>query len=206
MSDVSEQETRSGRWTILLNAVFILIAALGVVVMIAALVIAFRHPTPSSRALATPSISATEDSDIPELKLQSRTYTFSKASDLKAFKQHGIGEVSIVGGRMRIKTYPATTKSVSLTVHVTKGSTLRFDDEHSGDVDYDGASFFLDGWALKNETGTASGSAKYQVYELDPGEHTFTWQYKTDTTIVLASDAYYVDNIQVTKILPPGWY
>ena len=82
---------------------------------------------------------------------------------------------------------------------------MRFDDEQSGEVGIDSANFFIDGYSFKSLSGTASGSAKYQVYPIEQGIHTLTWQYFTDSTINLPTDAYYVDNIKVTNVFTKAY-
>lgn len=197
--------------TAVLNTIFALTAAGGVAVMISALVIAFTGPVVQGQVplvvglSGSPSPTPTTSSAFSGKIEETRFYAFTKAKDLKAFKQAGLGTVTRVKGRMRIGTYPATRKSVSITVNVAQGSVVSFDDERFGDISYDSSSFQIDGWQQAGGSGHAAGSAKYQRYPLTYGLHTLTWEYFTDNTINLPTDAYYVDNIKITKVYTKEW-
>jgi len=164
-----------------------------------------RHGMPEQGMMPTPSATPTAlPTDVPIEG--TRLYTFSKASQLKDFKQSGYGSVSISSNhRMKIVSEPASAKRVSLTVTVDGGSQISWDDAQSGDVGYDSVTVIIDGTAVKNVSGTTDGSAKYQVYPLSAGVHTIIWQYHTDSTFNLPTDVYYVDNIKITHVFTKAY-
>ncbi len=89
--------------------------------------------------------------------------------------------------------------STSMDIDYEVGATgiLSFYSKVSSESGYDYLRFYIDG----NELGSWSGEVGWELheYEVQPGMHTFSWQYSKDGSVASGSDATWVDYI----IFPP---
>lgn len=87
--------------------------------------------------------------------------------------------------------------SVTLTYTASEASTFSFYYKVSSESGYDKLFFYIDNQEKNNWSGTIAWTeASYQV---TPGNHTFKWKYKKDTSMTSGSDCCWIDYIVLPR-------
>ena len=102
-----------------------------------------------------------------------------------------------------LRTVPYGTIRVTATVHFGQPTTIGFDDRVSSEQNYDTGRFLLDGYTQTTASGTGDSRPTFDV---DGGEHTFTWEYRKDGSYAVGTDSYRLRSVTFHDVLPPGWY
>jgi hypothetical protein len=81
------------------------------------------------------------------------------------------------------------------TIDVDAGSTLTFWYKVSSETNYDFFKFYVDGTAVKSESGEKSWTEF--TYDLTEGSHTLKWAYEKDYSVSGGSDTAWIDDIVI---------
>lgn len=85
----------------------------------------------------------------------------------------------------------------------TSGGTLSFDYALESEEGYDFFSVYLDGRRVLRTSGYASAFRSTQIF-VAPGEHTLTFLYSKDGSVVVGSDAAWIDNVRLPPLVNAG--
>lgn len=86
---------------------------------------------------------------------------------------------------------------LSVTLYVSQAGNISFYQKVSSENNYDKLFFLIDNVSQGEWSG--AGNWSYQSYQVNPGNHTFTWRYAKDRNTIGGSDCAWIDHI----VFPP---
>ena len=100
----------------------------------------------------------------------------------------------------------STTADMVLELNMASEGTISFSAMVSSETNYDKAYFSIDGTTQSDINGiSGAGSWIDYEYPLTAGTHTLRWYYTKDGSANSNDDCFYVDDIEITGLVPSTW-